>query len=113
MLGMQDVGWEADRYTTIEKNAKLAKTTKETSADVTVNGYDLSNVNSVNGDVASYLFERQGVATSFTKSVTMDENTFAGKHWSVNDKSETVSAYFTSQKISIARTSVIVVVEFD
>lgn len=91
MLGMHEVGWEGDRYTPVEKNATLAKTTKGTASPVTANGYDLSNVNGVNGDVASYLFERQGVATSFTKSVTMDENTFAGKHWAVNDKSENVS----------------------
>ena len=93
VLGMHEVGWEADRYIAVEKNANLAKATKETT-NVTANGYDLSNVNGVNGEVASYLFERQGVATSFTKSVTMDENTFAGKHWAVNDKGETVSPCF-------------------
>ena len=102
MLGMHEAGWEADRYTAVEKNAKLAKTTKETSSNVTANGYDL-NVNGVNGEVASYLFERQGVATSFTKSVTMDENTFASKHWAVNDKTETVSAHiFTTNTFVIA-----------
>jgi hypothetical protein len=98
---MHEVGWEADRYTVVEKNAKLAKTTKETSPNATANGYDLLNVNGVNGEVASYLFERQGVATSFTKSVTMDENTFPGKHWAVNDKTETVSPYFCATKMSI------------
>jgi 23S rRNA maturation-related 3'-5' exoribonuclease YhaM len=96
VLGMHEVGWEADRYTAVEKNAKLAKTTKETS-NVTTNGYDIN----VNGDVASYLFERQGVATSFTKSVTMDENTFASKHWAVNDKTETVSSHIFTTKKSV------------
>ena len=99
MLGMHEVSWEADRYSAVEKNAKLAKTTKETTSNITANGYDISNVNGVNGEVASYLFERQGVATSFTKSVTMDENTFAGKHWAVNEKGETVSPYFETTAI--------------
>lgn len=99
MLGMHEVSWEADRYSAVEKNAKLAKTTKETTSNVTANGYDISNVNGVNGEVASYLFERQGVATSFTKSVTMDENTFAGKHWAVNEKGETVSLYLDRKSV--------------
>jgi hypothetical protein len=111
VLGMHEVGWEADRYTVVEKNAKLARTTKETSSNVTANGYDLSNANGVNGEVASYLFERQGVATSFTKSVTMDENTFAGKHWAVNDKTETVSPYFHSTKMPHIYARVLFVVE--
>ncbi|XP_046862269.1 pumilio homolog 2-like isoform X2 [Xenia sp. Carnegie-2017] len=87
VLSMHEVAWDTERHTAVEKNVKLGKTTNDISP-VTTNGYDLPSVNGVNGEVASYLFERQGVATSFTKSVTMDESSFAGKHWAVNDKAE-------------------------
>lgn len=109
VLGMHEVAWEAERYNSLEKNAKLAKTRKDNASPVTANGYDLSNVNNVNGEVATYLFERQGVATSFTKSVTMDENSFAGKHWTVNDKNEQVSLYFFATSDVRLRTSTFVV----
>ena len=105
MLGMHEVGWEADRYPGVEKNANLAKTRKDTASPVTANGYDLSNVTNVNGDVASYLFERQGVATSFTKSVTMDENSFASKHWAVNEQTEQVSPVFRRTRVIDCRTT--------
>lgn len=88
---MHEVAWDTERHTAVERNVKLGKTTNDISP-VTTNGYDLPSVNGVNGEVASYLFERQGVATSFTKSVTMDESSFAGKHWAVNDKAENVSS---------------------
>lgn len=94
VLGMHETAWESDRYATVENNAKLEKATKDLHTTTAINGYDLSHANGVNGEVASYLFERQGVATSFTKSVTMDESTFVSKHWAVNDKGEAVSVPF-------------------
>lgn len=90
MLGMHEVGWE-ERYPGGEKSAKLGNGRSECDSPVTNNGYDMVNVKS-NGEVASYLFQRQGVATSFTKSVTMDEDTFTGKHWPVNDNTEQVNS---------------------
>ena len=98
MLGMHEVGWE-ERYPVGDKNAKLGNVRSETESPVN-NGYgEMVNVKS-NGEVASYLFQRQGVATSFTKSVTMDEDTFAQKHWPVNENKEQVG-YFTRKINSV------------
>lgn len=88
VLGMHEVGWE-ERYPSGEKNAKLANGRSENDSPVANNGYDMGNVQS-NGEVASYLFQRQGVATSFTKSVTMEGDSFAGKHWPVGENNEQV-----------------------
>lgn len=105
MLGMHEVGWEERYPSGGEKNAKLANGRNECDSPVPNNGYDLGNVKS-NGEVASYLFQRQGVATSFTKNVTMDEASFAGKHWPVNDNNEQVEV----SKICFSNTSLLVFV---
>ena len=89
VLGMHEVGWE-ERYPVCEKNAELRKARSESDSPVN-NGYNEMVNGKSDGEVASYLFQRQGVATSFTKSVTMDDDSFAGKHWQVNENNEQVS----------------------
>lgn len=80
VLGMHEVGWEDSSY----RNGST--TTSKHGAVSTRNGGVKNSAFEVvsgksNGEVASYLFQRQGVASSFPKTVGEKEETFGGRQW--------------------------------
>lgn len=78
VLGMHEAGWEDGSY----RNGTTPKhTASNRSGRVVKNGaFDVVSGKS-NGEVASYLFQRQGVASSFPKTVGDKEESFGGRQW--------------------------------
>lgn len=78
---MQEVSWEDGSYPN-------GTATKHTSSTRSTNGGQAKNTaydvvaGKSNGEVASYLFQRQGVASSFPKTVGDKEEGFGGRQWS-------------------------------
>ena len=101
VLGMHEVGWEDGAYhSNSGATPKLGGRSSNGGASKSTNsGFEIVGGKS-NGEVASYLFQRQGVATSFSKTVVEnDKGNFSGQRWSsVSDgmsTSEQVSCCYT------------------
>lgn len=82
VLGMNEVGWEDGAYHNNGMSPKLGGRTINGGSKTTNQGFEIVGGKS-NGEVASYLFQRQGVATSFSKTVAEnDKGNFSGQRWS-------------------------------
>lgn len=82
VLGMNEVGWEDGAYHSNGMTPKLGGRTSNGGTKTTNQGFEIVGGKS-NGEVASYLFQRQGVATSFSKTVAEnDKGNFSGQRWS-------------------------------
>lgn len=85
VLGMQDVKWEDGAYHSNGGTApNLAARSNNGGSKAVKQGFEISGKS--NGEVASYLFQRQGVATSFSKTVAEKEDSFGGQRWSSVDE---------------------------
>ncbi|XP_020908481.2 pumilio homolog 2 [Exaiptasia diaphana] len=81
VLGMHEVGWEDGSYRN-GTTPKHGASTRSSNGGVAKNSaFDVVSGKS-NGEVASYLFQRQGVASSFPKTVGEKEEGFGGRQWS-------------------------------
>ena len=78
---MNEVGWQDGAYHSNGMIPKLGG--RSVNGTTTANqGFEIVGGKS-NGEVASYLFQRQGVATSFSKTVAEnDKGNFSGQRWS-------------------------------
>ena len=82
VLGMNEVGWEDGAYHSNGMPPKLGGRTSNGGSKTNNPGFEIVGTKS-NGEVASYLFQRQGVATSFSKTVAENEKgNFSGQRWS-------------------------------
>lgn len=82
VLGMNEVGWEDGAYHSNGMTPKLVGRTSNGGSKTNNSGFEIVGGKS-NGEVASYLFQRQGVATSFSKTVAEnDKGNFSGQRWS-------------------------------
>lgn len=82
VLGMNEVGWEDGAYQNNGMTPKLGGRTNNGGSKASNQGFEIVGGKS-NGEVASYLFQRQGVATSFSKTVAEnDKGNFSGQRWS-------------------------------
>lgn len=82
VLGMNEVGWEDGAYHSNGMTPKLVGRTSNGGSKTNNGGFEIVGSKS-NGEVASYLFQRQGVATSFSKTVAEnDKGNFSGQRWS-------------------------------
>ena len=82
VLGMNEVGWEDGAYHSNGMTPKLVGRTSNGGSKTNNGGFEIVGGKS-NGEVASYLFQRQGVATSFSKTVAEnDKGNFSGQRWS-------------------------------
>lgn len=78
---MQDVTWEDGAYHANGGTApNLGARSNNNGGSTNNSGYEIGGKS--NGEVASYLFQRQGVATSFSKTVADQEDSFGGQRWS-------------------------------
>lgn len=86
VLGMQDVKWEEGVYHSNGGTAPNlgARSNNNGGPKSAKSGFEISSKS--NGEVASYLFQRQGVATSFSKTVADKEESFVGQRWSSVDE---------------------------
>lgn len=89
VIGMHEVGWEDGTYQngTAPKHGTSSRSNNGGSKS---SGFDIVGGKS-NGEVASYLFQRQGVASSFPKTVGEKEEGFGGRQWSSNERIDQVS----------------------
>lgn len=80
VLGMNEVGWQDGVYHNNGMTPKLGG--RSVNGSTAANqGFEIVGGKS-NGEVASYLFQRQGVATSFSKTVAENEKSnFSGQRW--------------------------------
>jgi hypothetical protein len=78
VIGMHEVGWEDGTY----QNGTAPKhgASRSNNGGTKNSGFDIVSGKS-NGEVASYLFQRQGVASSFPKTVGEKEEGFGGRQW--------------------------------
>lgn len=82
---MQDVKWEEGVYLSNGGTAPNRATHSNNGGSKAVKqGFEINGKS--NGEVASYLFQRQGVATSFSKTVAEKDESFGGQRWSSADE---------------------------
>lgn len=99
VLGMNEVGWEDGAYHSNGMTPKLVGRTSNGGSKTNNSGFEIDVGGKSNGEVASYLFQRQGVATSFSKTVSEnDKGNFSGQRWSSvgEGMSEQVKTYVNS-----------------
>lgn len=97
VLGMHEVGWEDGPYHS--NGGKAPKLSGRTNNGGTQSNGSFEVVGGKsNGEVASYLFQRQGVATSFSKTVAeKEEGSFVGKRWSSVGEGMSEQVQFTQR----------------
>ncbi|EDO42806.1 predicted protein, partial [Nematostella vectensis] len=84
VLGMHEVGWDDGTFHS-STGAAQKLGTRPSNGGTKNSGFEIVGGKS-NGEVASYLFQRQGVATSFSKTVgEKEEGGFSGQRWSSNE----------------------------
>lgn len=105
VLGMNEVGWEDGAYHNNGMTPKLGGRTNNGGSKTTNQGFEIVGGKS-NGEVASYLFQRQGVATSFSKTVAEnDKGNFSGQRWSsvgegMSDQVRVLVSLLTTQTLA-------------
>lgn len=98
---MQEVPWEDGSYQN-GTSSKHGSTTRSSNGGQAKNtAYDVVSGKS-NGEVASYLFQRQGVASSFPKTVGEKEEGFGGRQWSSGERmADQVSLHIFSNQTKV------------
>lgn len=81
VLGMHEVGWEDGSYRNGTTSKHGGSATRSNNGGPKNSGFEVVSGKS-NGEVASYLFQRQGVASSFPKTVGEKEEGFGARQWS-------------------------------